>query len=198
MPKLSDTQLIILSAACQRPGRQVLPLPDRLKGGAAQKVVTSLAAKGLIEEVEAKRGDPVWRQTGDGHGITLVATEAAFAALGIETGAEGSEAKDRPRAKAKKGRPAGRGPRPKPGKGTPRAKDARKASGTNRADSKQARLIEMLKRPAGASIEEIVAAFGWQPHTVRGAIAGALKKKLGLDVVSEKVDVRGRVYRVAR
>jgi hypothetical protein len=46
------------------------------------------------------------------------------------------------------------------------------------------------------SIEEIVAAFGWQPHTVRGAIAGALKKKLGLDVTSEKVEGRGRVYRV--
>jgi len=55
--------------------------------------------------------------------------------------------------------------------------------------------IEMLKRKEGASIEEIAKAFGWQPHTVRGAIAGALKKKLGLDVTSEKVDGR-RVYRI--
>jgi hypothetical protein len=54
----------------------------------------------------------------------------------------------------------------------------------------------MLRAPKGASIEEIVKAFGWQPHTVRGAIAGALKKKLGLDVTSEKVDSRGRVYRL--
>ena len=51
-----------------------------------------------------------------------------------------------------------------------------------RADSKQAKLIEMLKRPDGATIDEIVKKFEWQPHTVRGAIAGALKKKLGLDV----------------
>ena len=64
-----------------------------------------------------------------------------------------------------------------------------------REGSKQARLIEMLKRKEGASIEEIVEAFGWQPHTVRGAIAGALKKKLGLTVTSEKVDGR-RVYRI--
>ena len=65
-----------------------------------------------------------------------------------------------------------------------------------RAGSKQARLVEMLRRPDGATIDEIVAAFGWQPHTARGAIAGALKKKLGLDVTSEKVDGRRRVYRI--
>lgn len=55
----------------------------------------------------------------------------------------------------------------------------------------------MLKRPEGASIAEIAAAFGWQAHTVRGAIAGTLKKKLGLEVTSEKVEGRGRVYRLA-
>jgi hypothetical protein len=56
-----------------------------------------------------------------------------------------------------------------------------------RSDSKQAKLIEMLKRPDGATIDEIVKKFEWQPHTVRGAIAGALKKKLGLDIQSEKI-----------
>lgn len=66
-----------------------------------------------------------------------------------------------------------------------------------RADSKQAKLIEMLKRPDGATIDEIVKKFEWQPHTVRGAIAGALKKKLGLAVQSEKIESRGRVYRIA-
>ncbi|MFN4204791.1 MAG: DUF3489 domain-containing protein [Agrobacterium albertimagni] len=72
---------------------------------------------------------------------------------------------------------------------------ATKAS-TPRAASKQAKLIEMLKRPEGATIEEIVKALTWQSHTARGAIAGTLKKKLGLKVESEKVDDRGRVYRV--
>ena len=65
-----------------------------------------------------------------------------------------------------------------------------------RADSKQAKLIEMLKTAKGATIDEIVKALDWQPHTVRGAIAGALKKKLGLNVLSEKVEGRGRVYRI--
>jgi hypothetical protein len=54
----------------------------------------------------------------------------------------------------------------------------------------------MLKRRDGATIEEIVKAFDWQPHTVRGAIAGALKKKLGLNIVSEKDENRGRIYRI--
>ena len=78
-----------------------------------------------------------------------------------------------------------------------RSKTAGGAARTTRADSKQARLVEMLKRPKGATIDEIVQAFGWQPHTVRGAIAGALKKKLGLDVTSEKDEARGRIYHIA-
>ena len=65
-----------------------------------------------------------------------------------------------------------------------------------RADSKQAKLIAMLKEKGGATVDEIAKTFGWQPHTVRGAIAGALKKRLGLDVTSEKVEGRGRVYRI--
>jgi len=54
----------------------------------------------------------------------------------------------------------------------------------------------MLQSPEGASLDEIVTATGWQAHTVRGAIAGALKKKLGLTITSEKVEGRGRVYRL--
>jgi hypothetical protein len=50
----------------------------------------------------------------------------------------------------------------------------------------------------GATIKEIMAATGWQSHTVRGAMAGALKKKLGLEVTSEKVEDRGRVYSLQR
>jgi hypothetical protein len=55
----------------------------------------------------------------------------------------------------------------------------------------------MLERPDGATIDEVVKKLEWQSHTVRGAIAGALKKRLKLKVVSEKIDGRGRVYRIA-
>ena len=80
---------------------------------------------------------------------------------------------------------------------TTRKKAAVKTPRATRENTKQVRLIEMLKRPKGASIDEIVEALEWQPHTVRGAIAGALKKKLGLDVTSEKDEKRGRVYKIA-
>ena len=61
--------------------------------------------------------------------------------------------------------------------------------------SKQAEVIALLRRPAGATVGEVQAATGWQPHTVRGLFAGALKKKLGLTVVGTKEE-RGRVYRI--
>jgi hypothetical protein len=64
-----------------------------------------------------------------------------------------------------------------------------------RRGSKQARVIGLLQRPEGATIEEIASAMGWQRHTVRGLLSGALKKKLGLQIVSEKTD-RGRFYRI--
>jgi hypothetical protein len=79
---------------------------------------------------------------------------------------------------------------------TAAVKPARRLAKVGRAESKQAKLIAMLQITEGATVEEVAKAFGWQPHTVRGAIAGALKKKLGLDVTSEKVDGRGRVYRI--
>jgi hypothetical protein len=87
MTQLSDTQALILSAAAQRPEHIALPLPDSLRGGAAAKVVGAMLAKGYLEEVDAdmRRGEPVWRETGDGHGVTLVATNAGLAAIGIET-----------------------------------------------------------------------------------------------------------------
>jgi Protein of unknown function (DUF3489) len=64
----------------------------------------------------------------------------------------------------------------KPGKAAPAGKP------TPRAGTKQALLVEMLKRPEGATVEQIAAATGWQHHTIRGAISGALKKKLGLTI----------------
>ena len=187
MTQLSDTQAMILSAAAQRPERIALPLPESLRGGAAAKVVGAMIAKGLLQEVDAdlRKGEPMWRETGDGHGTTLVATDAGLAAIGIEpedantapvcaTGAPNEEAApDTP-------------PEPDP---APKAR-------TPREGTKQAKLIAMLRSPGGATIVEIMVALDWAAHTIRGAMAGALKKKLGLEVTSEKVEVRGRVYKL--
>lgn len=65
-----------------------------------------------------------------------------------------------------------------------------------RENSKQAQMIELLKRPDGATLNQLIEATGWQAHTVRGAMAGALKKKLGLNIESEKTDGQERKYRI--
>ena len=63
--------------------------------------------------------------------------------------------------------------------------------------SKQDEVIAMLRRPEGATVDEVARATGWQRHTVRGVFSGTLKKKLGLTLASAKEE-RGRVYRVDR
>jgi hypothetical protein len=83
MPQLSDSQLVVLTAACQRPDRCVFPVTPKLKGNAAGNVLKSLLNKGLIKEVRAKRDDTVWRHDEQRGRMKLVATKAAFAALGI-------------------------------------------------------------------------------------------------------------------
>ena len=66
-----------------------------------------------------------------------------------------------------------------------------------RENSKQATVIQMLQRPEGASIAQICSATGWQSHTVRGTFAGAFKKKLGLNLTSDKTAGGERIYRIA-
>ena len=188
MPKLTDTQTIILSAGAQRPDNIALPLPKGLHGAAAKMAVTKMMERGWLQEVDAnlRRGEPLWRETGDGHGVTLIATNAGLTAIGIET--EDVNTASASAADAATNTPTLDSPA--------ETKAAPKAH-TPRTGTKQAALIDMLSRPDGATIEEIAAALQWQVHTARGAISGALKKKLGLSITSEKEDQRGRVYRLS-
>ena len=178
MPKLTDTQLVILSAAAQRDQGAALPLPGSLTitQGAAASVLKSLIKKGLVEERPASAGDEIWRQNEDGAHLALVITCTGLAAIGVEPEKKAEATRTKNPSKPKK----------------PRSADIGARAGT-----KQALLVNLLKRKGGATIDEAVAATGWQPHSVRGAISGALKNKLGLSVSSEKIEGRGRVYRIA-
>ena len=69
------------------------------------------------------------------------------------------------------------------------------SSSATRPDTKHARIIAMLRTPAGATIAAIMTATNWQQHSVRGFLAGVVRKKLGLNLVSEQTD-NGRVYRI--
>jgi hypothetical protein len=155
-------------------------------------VLKSLLNKKLIREVRATQDDTVWRHDKNHGKMTLRATRAAFAALGIDPADAGSDDEAEPANEVANAEATYGSARRSKSK-----KQTRADAGTTRADTKQAQLIAMLKRPKGATIEEIVNAFGWQAHTARGAIAGALKKKLGLDVRSAKDEQRGRFYRIA-
>jgi hypothetical protein len=66
---------------------------------------------------------------------------------------------------------------------------------TMRPDTKHARILAMLRAPAGTTIAAIMTATDWQQHSVRGFLAGVVRKKLGLNLVSEQTD-KGRVYRI--
>jgi len=190
MPKLTDTQTIILSRAATRPESLAMPLPKGLHGAAAQKAVTAMITRGWLEEVDAnlRRGEPLWRETGDGHGTTLIATEAGLAVIGIEPVVAATMNNLRKSKLELASAP----------------KDAAEALTDPatpkpiaiRAGTKQAEIVALIQRPQGASISEIVEVTGWAAHSARGMISGGLKKKLGLPIISEKVDQRGTVYKI--
>jgi len=183
MEKLTETQTIILTRAATRPGNLAMPLPEGLHGAAAKMAVTRMITNGWLEEVEAnlRRGEPMWRETGDGHGTTLIAIEAGLEAIGIEPIVASAVASAR---------------KPKPESAWPPEAETTPKPVTIRAGTNQAQIIAMLQRPEGATIAEIVAATSWQAHTARGMISGALKKKLGLMITTVKEDDRGAVYRI--
>jgi hypothetical protein len=171
MTKLTETQTIILTAGAQRPDNIAMPLPKGLAGAAAKMAVTKMIERGWLKEVDAtlRRGEPLWRETGDGHGTTLVVTDAGLLAIGIEPVVVHRIAVETPVTKLP----------------------------TPRAGTKQAMLITLLRSPEGANMDEIVAATGWLAHTARGAMSGALGKKLGLVVTSAKEVDGARVYRIS-
>lgn len=175
MTKLTVTQTLILTRTSARPGNLALPLPDGLHGAASKMAIGRMINLGLIEEVDAKlrRNEPLWRETGDGHGTTLIATEGGLYAIGMDPAVVRTMA-------------------------ALRNADLEAIAAAQRPDTKQARLIAMLQAPDGATIAEIAEKLQWRHHSIRGAISGSLRKKLGLRVTSEKNTARGRIYRVCR
>jgi len=186
-PRLTDAQLVILSAAAPRDGGAALPLPDSLtlNKGAPASVLKGLIRKGLIAEQPAPATAEVWREGDDGESITLSITDAGLKAIGGEPddAAQAPPASDmtaRAGFFAKRSRDSSTG----------------RTASAAKPGTKQALLVDQLKRKTGTTIEEVVEATGWQAHSVRGAISGAVKKKLGHNVTSETEDGRGRAYRI--
>ena len=172
--KLTATQTTILKTAAARPDGNIEPLPTNLRGGARAKVIEGLLARDLISKFQHPDH------------VEYYLTDAAYAAVGskrkipapvtpdpeIEAAVSAAEAKW--------------------------AQDKREATKPRtRENSKQAAVVQMLQRPDGTTIRQIMETTGWQAHTVRGTFAGALKKKLGLNIVSAKDATGERGYRIA-
>lgn len=183
MPILTDTQLVILSTAAKRDGGAVLPLAKSLRAdkAAATKDIKSLIKRGLINEQPAARGDAAWRAGENGSRLTLVITGSGLESIGTDA------AKTLPMKRKSRNHRSSLG----------RHNETATSLTGVRQGTKLALLIDLLRQKNGASIDEIIDAIGWQPHSVRGAISGTLKKKLELTVESAVIKDRGRVYRIA-
>ena len=177
-PKLNDTQLIILSSAAQREDGLAV-LPESVKANAAKTAVTKLLGLGFLKEVRVKRDQPAWRTDEQEKPLGLKITKVGSAAIGIPD--EGASEQE----------PA---PEPKSPRAKKQAPQSAKA-GMPRAGSKQAEIIGLMKRKRGATLDEMVKATGWLPHTTRAALTGLRKKGYGL---VKDTNASGKtVYRIA-
>ena len=172
MTKLTDMQLVLLTTACQREDGSLLPPPESLGDQAdrIRKAVEALIKKGLATEQEGMTAAQVWRTDGD-LTIGVVVTDAGRAIIAppadTNAGAEDKTGKETD------------------GPATPPAP---------RPASKQSMLIDLLKRDGGATLDDIVKATDWLPHTSRAALTGLRKKGHAI----EKSEVEGTTrYQIA-
>lgn len=198
MSKLTDTQLVALSTAVQRDDGAVA-LPDRLKGGAAAKAMKPLLAKGLVKETRAKPGMPVWRRDEDeARSYALTITRAGREAINVELpGEAGDPPSDTAEARRPtKARSRGRNRRLRTSQSKSRPGIVVVAAETAgpRAGSKLALVIGMLGDAGGATIDAIVAATGWLPHTTRAALTGLRKR--GYRIERECPEEGKALYRI--
>jgi hypothetical protein len=186
---LTDNQRCVLRAASCSANLNVWPLPRKLNlnAGSAAIVVRGLLKKGLVEERPARGNDAVWRENEDGQRVTLLITKAGLAAVGMlpEIEAGRNSATNGPPQKAANAAQSG-----------PTTAVSENQRRMPRHGTKLAALVGLLNREEGMTIEEMAVALGWQEHTVRGVMSGALVKKFGLTITSEKISQRGRVYRI--
>lgn len=188
-PEITKLQREALMAAAVRNDATIFPVRSKsgLNAGSTAKLVKTLIAKGLAVECVAEGKTPVWRKTDDGIRIAVVITAEGLAAIGMlpagKAGRRSRTAGKKAPAAAKQGTVAGVS-----GDGPP----------APRPNSKLALLVELLTREQGATLDELAQATVWQHHTVRGTLSGAITKRLGFVIKSDKTGERGRVYRASR
>ncbi len=191
--KLSDKQRELLSAAAEREDR-LLAIPSQLKGAAAQKVAEKLVAASLAKEVKAKPGAPVWRRDAETEqAYALKLTAAGVKAVAVDGKHQSETVGGAGDAPSPGDRAAHRGSRGRSNAPTPMESAAEESRadqdlvGANepsprppRVGSKLDRLRGMVSTDEGATLDELIGATGWLPHTARAALTGLRKR--GYDV----------------
>ena len=171
---LTERQLDLITRAHLDSNGLIEPLL-KLKGGAKLKMIASLSQRGLIAQVGGQwRITPTAQSIVKGEAPALTPISPILPAV-TEVSSRDPEIEAAAQHQLQVGI-----------EGKPRVRE-----------SKQATVIEMLKHPGGTTIAQVCEATGWLPHTVRGTFAGAIKKKLGLPITSEKPEGGERVYRIA-
>jgi hypothetical protein len=189
--KLTDTQIVMLSDAAQRDDR-CLVAPRNLKGGAAQKVAAKLIDGGLVKEIKAKPGASVWRQDEQtGVSFALKLTVAGVRAIAIDSR---SASDDRRNDSGERVQVAAANLEiiHQTNAEVPTIDAARPSA--PREGTKLARVLELLQRDCGATVEELITATNWLPHTTRAALTRLRKR--GCSVTIDRSDKeRGSTYR---
>jgi hypothetical protein len=183
MAKLTDTQLIVLSRAAAREDG-IASIPTGLNKAAAAKVAASLVARKLMREIQSKPGMAVWGEEEEGQRTSLVITRGGRDAIGIED-SENESSNEATRTKQRR-----------PGIGQqPSSRHRSTKVDEPRPGSKRALIVKMLSKKSGATLEALVEATSWLPHTTRAALT-ALRKR-GYTVLLERQDGKPSLYRIA-
>jgi hypothetical protein len=203
MTKLTDTQLIVLSSAAQH-DEGLATRPANLNAAAAMKVASSLIDKGLVREIRAKADAPVWHESDDGR-FAVKITRAGREAIGVDEDEAQQAASSAAAPSASKSKKSGSKPAAnRKGGNTPTARPngaQKKAAGVAessspqiRSGSKQATIVKLMSRPKGATLDELVEATDWLPHTTRAALTGLRNRGFALERIND--EATGSVYRI--
>ncbi|ODP37883.1 DUF3489 domain-containing protein [Sphingomonas turrisvirgatae] len=147
--KLNDTHLILLTTASQRDNGSLIPLPESLEDGdRVRKAIAALLCNRMVEEGEVAVAADAWRQDVDKH-IGIRITAAGRVAIGLEVGQAIA-----------------------PGAGGNVVEQTEPAA----RQTKSHQVLSLLRREGGATLDELITATGWLPHTTRAALTGLRKK----------------------
>ena len=177
--KLNDTQLVILSSASQREDGLAV-LPEGVRAASVKAAVIRLTKLGFLKQVRVKRDQPHWLTDEEGRRIGLKITTAGSAAIGVGDDGKGEEQPaPEPKRRVKKAAEPG---------------EAQREAAAPRRGSKRAQIIALMQGMAGATLNDMVEATGWLPHTTRAALTGLRHK--GYAIARGKNARAETVYRI--